>query len=291
VNFYKHHIGDYDQATRHLSFVEDAAYSRLIRKYYAEEKSLPADLRMVEKLIVARTKEERTAVRTILEEFFTLEADGWHNKRCDEEIKKATLIAETNQRIAQEREARKRERSGHVLSTKRAPNEHEACADEEHEACKKREPSQTPDTRLQTPDSYTPHPQLGAQPKSHNPKTTSILPPGFLRFWQAWPAHPRKTSRSACAKVWGRQNCEAIADHIVGIVEASKRSPDWTRDQGRFIPAPLVWLNQARWDTEQENLTAETALDAWPDPLKGSTRPPTEEDAEAVWGADEEVTP
>lgn len=86
MNYYEHHIGDYAQATAHLSFVEDAAYSRLIRKYYAEEKPLPADLKAVQRLVGARTKEERQAVSDILDEFFDLEADGWHNKRCDAEI-------------------------------------------------------------------------------------------------------------------------------------------------------------------------------------------------------------
>lgn len=86
INYYEHHIGDYAQATAHLSFIEDAAYSRLIRKYYAEEKPLPADLKAVQRLVGARTKEERQAVSDILDEFFELEDDGWHNKRCDAEI-------------------------------------------------------------------------------------------------------------------------------------------------------------------------------------------------------------
>ncbi len=36
-------------ATAHLTFFEDAAYSRLIRKYYAEERPLPADLAAVQR--------------------------------------------------------------------------------------------------------------------------------------------------------------------------------------------------------------------------------------------------
>jgi len=88
VNYYEHHIGDYAQATSHLSFVEDAAYSRLLRKYYAEEKPLPADLRAVQRLVSARTDEEREAVDVVLQEFFVLEEDGWHNKRADAEIEK-----------------------------------------------------------------------------------------------------------------------------------------------------------------------------------------------------------
>lgn len=86
MNYYEHHIGDYAEATAHLNFTEDAAYSRLIRKYYASEKPLPAELKTVQRLVGARTKEEREAVSTVLDEFFTLHDDGWHNQRCDEEV-------------------------------------------------------------------------------------------------------------------------------------------------------------------------------------------------------------
>lgn len=86
MNYFEHHIGDYAQATYHLSFVEDAAYSRMIRKYYAEERPLPSDIKAVQRLVGARTKVERQAVSDMLDEFFHLESDGWHNKRCDAEI-------------------------------------------------------------------------------------------------------------------------------------------------------------------------------------------------------------
>ena len=86
MNYYEHHIGDYAEATAHLSFVEDAAYSRMIRKYYATEKPLPADAKAIQRLIGARTKEEKEAVETVLQEFFTLQDDGWHQTRCDEVI-------------------------------------------------------------------------------------------------------------------------------------------------------------------------------------------------------------
>jgi uncharacterized protein YdaU (DUF1376 family) len=87
VNFYEHHIGDYAEATAHLTFVEDAAYSRLIRKYYSTEKPLPVDVKAVQRLVGARSKDEREAVEAILNEFFDLREDGWHNDRCDIEIK------------------------------------------------------------------------------------------------------------------------------------------------------------------------------------------------------------
>jgi uncharacterized protein YdaU (DUF1376 family) len=111
MNFYKHHIGDYAQATAHLSFVEDAAYSRMIRKYYAEEKPLPADIRAVQRLVGARTKEEKQAVEDVLNEFFDLLDDGWHNKRCDAELAVSNeLESEREAKAANERERQRRHR-------------------------------------------------------------------------------------------------------------------------------------------------------------------------------------
>jgi uncharacterized protein YdaU (DUF1376 family) len=75
LNYYEHHIGDFAEATAHLSFVEDAAYSRLIRKYYAQEKPLPADTKAVQRLVGARSKDEREAVDSVLHEFFDLQAE------------------------------------------------------------------------------------------------------------------------------------------------------------------------------------------------------------------------
>jgi uncharacterized protein YdaU (DUF1376 family) len=99
VNFYRHHIGDYAQATAHLSFVEDAAYIRLLRKYYAEERALPADVKAAQRIVGARTKDEREAVDTVLNEFFALEVDGWHNKRADAEIEAYNAKAERNREV------------------------------------------------------------------------------------------------------------------------------------------------------------------------------------------------
>lgn len=86
MNYYEHHLGDYAEATAHLSFVEDAAYSKLLRKIYSTERALPAEKKSVYRLIAARTKDERTAVDAVLDEFFELRDDGWHNARADREI-------------------------------------------------------------------------------------------------------------------------------------------------------------------------------------------------------------
>lgn len=88
MNYYEHHIGDYNSATSHLSWIEDMAYTRLIRLYYRTESPIPADIAQACRLVRAATKSERNAVASVLGEFFTLEDDGWHQKRCDEDIAK-----------------------------------------------------------------------------------------------------------------------------------------------------------------------------------------------------------
>jgi uncharacterized protein YdaU (DUF1376 family) len=86
VNYYEHHLGDYVEATAHLSMIEDGAYGRLLRKYYATEKPLPVDIKDVWRLVLCRSTIERNAVERVLKEFFTLQTDGWHQERCDREI-------------------------------------------------------------------------------------------------------------------------------------------------------------------------------------------------------------
>lgn len=95
MRHFPHHIGDYAAHTAHLTFVEDAAYHRLLRRYYQDENPLPVDVAAVQRLVGARAKEERTAVETVLREFFVLQEDGWHQSRADQEIAAYLERAET----------------------------------------------------------------------------------------------------------------------------------------------------------------------------------------------------
>jgi hypothetical protein len=72
--------------------------------------------------------------------------------------------------------------------------------------------------------------------------------PGFTRFWEAWPKGGRKAGREQCMAKWAARNLEQEADKIVNGVEAAKKHRDWTKQDGDFIPAPIVWLNEKRWE-------------------------------------------
>lgn len=86
MNYFPFHVGDYVASTAHLSWDEDMAYTRLIRVYYQTEKPIPKD--KAYRLARATTNSQKAAVDSVLEEFFTLDADGYHQSRCEEEIAK-----------------------------------------------------------------------------------------------------------------------------------------------------------------------------------------------------------
>jgi uncharacterized protein YdaU (DUF1376 family) len=93
MNFYPHHIGDYLTATAHLSWLEDCAYRRLLDVYYSREQRIPVDISKACRLVRAASKDEKSAVDTVLNEFFTHTESGWLHGRCEEEIEKARVAA------------------------------------------------------------------------------------------------------------------------------------------------------------------------------------------------------
>ena len=147
INYYEHHLGDYAEATAHLSFIEDAAYSRLMRKVYATELPLPADIKSVQRLVGARSKDERDAVAIVLEEFFVLEADGWHNDRCDIEISKYQKKALHNREVGKLGGRPRKTETQPVISEEPTNNPVGLFSEPKHN------PPQTPDTSNQTPNS------------------------------------------------------------------------------------------------------------------------------------------
>ena len=86
MNFYRHHIGDFDRATRHLSRIERSVYRDLLEVYYDTEQRLVLDLPALCRKIIARTNEEIVAVEQTLNEFFTKTPTGWYHPRCEDEL-------------------------------------------------------------------------------------------------------------------------------------------------------------------------------------------------------------
>ena len=86
MNYYSHHIGDFDRATRHLTRIERSVYRDLLDTYYDTEQPLTLDRAALCRKILARSNEEATAVEQTLNEFFIETPTGWYHQRCEEEL-------------------------------------------------------------------------------------------------------------------------------------------------------------------------------------------------------------
>lgn len=99
-----------------------------------------------------------------------------------------------------------------------------------------------------------------ADQKNENASTQKdAASPCFDLFWRVWPTHRRKVDRLKCIKKWNRQKLDDQAEEIIDAVKRWKVSEDWTKDNGQFIPAPLVWLNRRSWEVPAESLEPQKA--------------------------------
>lgn len=119
MHYYRHEIGHFRAATAQLTNAQRYAYLELIWTYYDKEVPLPDNPRK----LALRIGAEQSDVELVLEIYFTLEDDGWHNKKCDE------VLAEYRSFIDQKSAAGKAsgrarvERPSNDRSTTEQPNQ------------------------------------------------------------------------------------------------------------------------------------------------------------------------
>jgi hypothetical protein len=71
---------------------------------------------------------------------------------------------------------------------------------------------------------------------------------GFALFWSTYPNTVRKHSEGKCHDVWKKGKFHIEKQKIIAHIEKLKNSDDWLKNSGQYIPAPLVYLNQKRWE-------------------------------------------
>jgi len=125
MNYFNFHIGDYIRDTHHLTLMEDIAYRRLIDFYYINEKPISNDVEFIARKLDMKSEED--TVKSILEEFFTIEEDGfYHHARCDIEIERYQSNSAVNSRAGKASAAAKKARKEQLQpqdSTKKEPKE------------------------------------------------------------------------------------------------------------------------------------------------------------------------
>jgi uncharacterized protein YdaU (DUF1376 family) len=89
------YVGDYLRDTRHLTTEQHGAYLLLIMEYWAKG-SLPDDDTQLARIVGMSPKKWKN-VRQVVQAFFH---DGWHHKRIDAELEKASSKTEKRRTAA-----------------------------------------------------------------------------------------------------------------------------------------------------------------------------------------------
>jgi hypothetical protein len=68
-----------------------------------------------------------------------------------------------------------------------------------------------------------------------------------------WKTYPKKKNKGQAEKVWERLKPNTdLKEKILKKVEETKKSQDWIKDRGKWIPYPATWLNAKGWEDEIE---------------------------------------
>ena len=112
MHYYKRNIGDYAKKAGRLSMLEHGAYTLLIDACYDRER-FPTEAEAID-WAWARSDAEIEAVRFVLSRFFVLTDGLYVQDRINDEVVQYQRNAETNARIATEREEKRRSRERFV---------------------------------------------------------------------------------------------------------------------------------------------------------------------------------
>ncbi|RYF76837.1 MAG: helix-turn-helix domain-containing protein [Comamonadaceae bacterium] len=92
------------------------------------------------------------------------------------------------------------------------------------------------------------------------PSDGALMLSGFVAFWALY---PKKVAKPAAFRAWQALKADsALEARILAAVAAQKKSPDWVKENRRYVPHPSTYLNQARWEGEElEPVAANTRPD------------------------------
>lgn len=243
MNYYPHHIGDFNNATRHLSRVERSVYRDLIELYYDTEKPLSLDLKALSRKVLARSDEESTAVEQVLNEFFTKTDGGWYHDRCEQEIsdyyanisaKSAAGKASAAKREA-DRNARLAELNGDSTKVEQNSNSRSTAV---------QQPLDSVDSSVQLTKNQEPG-TINQEPLNSNTKPAAAKdaePKEFVEAWQAYPKRPG-ASRKDALKAWKARIASGVDPETIcsgvkryaAYVVAKQTEPEYIKQPATFF--------------------------------------------------------
>lgn len=87
------------------------------------------------------------------------------------------------------------------------------------------------------------------------------LAKSFETFYKAYPKHK---SRGTAEKAWRTlKPTDELLAKIMKALETAKKSSDWTKDNGQYIPYPATWLRAKGWEDETEKTDVSKKLSTY----------------------------
>lgn len=90
---------------------------------------------------------------------------------------------------------------------------------------------------IQNPESGIQNPESGT--------TARVREADFDRFWEAY---PRKVGKVKALAAF--QKVTVPVEVLLSAIAEQKKSSQWQKDSGQFIPHPSTWLNGKRWEDQ-----------------------------------------
>ncbi len=265
MNYYQHHIGDYRSDTGHLTPTEHGIYRQLLDWYYHDERPIPSETDFVMRRLSATTQKDKTAVKTVLKEFFFATEEGYNHKRCEQELEKY------RSRVGNAKAngiKGGRPKGSKDLKPKK-PRETESVSFSNPEKPSGKLTKENPPTPLKgggagsdvdaSRSRSEPSADSGKSSGKHRASRSKSVPEGFDEFYADY---PRKEARRDAEQAWRKlAPDEPLRRQIHAALTAQKTSQRWLKDNGSYIPLPASWLNGRRW--EDQLLSGSEPADSW----------------------------
>lgn len=100
-------------------------------------------------------------------------------------------------------------------------------------------------------------------PKTYAPE----LADWFDEFWNEYPKH---RNRAQAERAWFNLNPDkGLVGTILASLQVFKRSEEWNKEDGKYIPNPSRWLDDRRWEDDEAPTSRSSTQDALDDIIDG----------------------
>lgn len=250
------YASDWLAGTRGLTPAETGVYITLVAMMYERQGPLPNDNARLARMCNCPAGTFRKIIAVLLDEGkLTVTSDGLWNGRVEREIESAKsamkAASDRGKRAANSRWSAAKHQSDECENATVKPQ-----SDKQqrrgHEAKLSNEISENPmHAQCASNANQNQSQNIGTDVPITRAKTRSVDPPGFQKFWDAYPHRGgvKRNRKGAEAKFSAALKRGVTVDQIMAGVSAMQSDPAVQRG---FARDPVTWINQDGWTDEHD---------------------------------------